>query len=121
VGAVEITSIAGRLRFDEVIDPLTACYGETPWEPPGDKRWVETEAPCCDSLENGTLLVGEDGSKFELPTLGCYGDESRMCCNVDAKGQRVVATGLIERVDRSDHHKGWAFQGQVTLCTLPAS
>lgn len=43
-----------------------------------------------------------------------------MCCNVVAKGQWVVATGLMRLEDGGGGMKGWAYKEKVSLCTLPA-
>jgi hypothetical protein len=64
-----------------------------------------------------TILVGKEGSEFELPHIGCFGDESRMCCNVLITSQVVVATGVMELRSLGDE-RGWFFQDKVRLCVL---
>jgi hypothetical protein len=68
---------------------------------------------CCNHDWIKAILVGEDGSGVELPNIGCFGDESRLCCNVDVKGQMVVATGVMRTAGQS-----WFFRDEVTLCAL---
>jgi hypothetical protein len=67
------------------------------------------------------ILFVADGLTFDLPKVGCFGDESRLCCNVHFKGQMVVATGvmLVEAWSetRVDSWR-WYFRDQVTLCAL---
>jgi hypothetical protein len=88
------------LRLEKGDDPLVMC------------RDYPVQG-CCVLLQQLAILVGEDASKFRLPGIGCFGDKSRMCCNVTAKGQMVVATGPM-RLELS----GWVFQREVKLCTL---
>ena len=62
-----------------------------------------------------------DGLTFGLPNVGCFGDESRLCCNVPFKGQKVVATGMMKVVAWNEARVEswtWVFRDQVTLCAL---
>jgi hypothetical protein len=51
---------------------------------------------------------------LELAGLGCAGDESRLCCNVQAEGQLVVANG---RLRRSEVTKTWQLV-DADLCVM---
>jgi hypothetical protein len=93
-------SIAGRVRFGRGIRHLMGCP-------------FSEDQSCCNRDWIKAILVGEDGSGVELPNIGCFGDESRLCCNVDAKGQMVVATGVMRTTGQS-----WFFRDEVTLCAL---
>lgn len=54
---------------------------------------------CCANSNFTPVIVGEPGSELGasvvLEGLACDGDESRACCNVAARGQTVVATGVL--------------------------
>jgi len=118
VGSVVTYSIAGRMHFDGGEVALVA-------------RWSEDEGRGCCPAWKKAVLVGEDGSKFELPHFGCFGDESRLCCNVVASSQMVVATGAMQlgvevafeqengggnRGERDE--RSWFFRSEVKLCAL---
>jgi hypothetical protein len=93
-------SIAGRVRLGDGIRHLVRCP-------------FSADQSCCNHDWTKAVLVSEDGSGVELPNIGCFGDESRLCCNVDAKEQMVVATGVMRIAGRS-----WFFRDEVTLCAL---
>ena len=101
-------SVAGRLQFGEDLCTLAECASS----------WRQH---CCNHCWKQAVLVVEDGSKLEIPKVGCFGDESRLCCNVPVRKQKVVATGgmrvedWIENRVESWH---WAFRNEVTLCAL---
>jgi hypothetical protein len=44
----------------------------------------------------------------------CSGDESRLCCDLPAFGQTVVARGMLWR------HNGWRLQ-DLTICEVDPS
>jgi hypothetical protein len=49
----------------------------------------------------------------------CQGDASRLCCDVDALGKVVVATGRLEAVTGKDPLVGlaqWKLAGDLALC-----
>jgi hypothetical protein len=93
-------SIAGRLQLGGGGSHLKGCP-------------FSEDLACCNQDSNEAILVGEDGERFGLPHIGCFGDESRLCCNVDVKGQMVVATGVMRLAGQS-----WFFRDEVTLCAL---
>jgi hypothetical protein len=41
------------------------------------------------------IVIGAPHQELALESLGCRGDDSRLCCNVPAYGQTVVATGRL--------------------------
>jgi hypothetical protein len=101
-------SIAGRLQFGQGFYTVKGCV----------PSWRQH---CCNQGAKEAVLIVEDGSSLALPNVGCFGDESRLCCNVPVKEERVVATGVMQvkawsetRVDRWR----WVFQDEVTLCAL---
>ena len=101
-------SVAGRLQIGENICTLARCASS----------WRQH---CCNHCWKQAILVIENGSKFELPKVGCFGDESRLCCNVSVKEQRVVATGVMQVEARIEDRVvvwHWSFQDEVTLCAL---
>jgi hypothetical protein len=62
----------------------------------------------------GESYVHHRATTIEIPgPLGCGGDETLMCCGVDAHGQEVIARGRL-------HLQGmtWLLE-QLTLCTPP--
>jgi hypothetical protein len=73
LGSETTASIAGRLRLEKGDDPLVQCRNYP-------------DQGCCVHLRQRAILVGEDASTFELPGIGCFGDNSRMCCKRDRKG-----------------------------------
>jgi hypothetical protein len=105
--------VAGRLQFGEGGVTMRGCGAGWAYQ------WDAPEH-CCNKSWLETILVGERSPSFELPNLGCQGDESRVCCNVVAAGQRVVATGVM-RLLTSGVERRWAFRGGVEICALPAS
>jgi hypothetical protein len=53
--------------------------------------------------------------------MGCFGDESRLCCNVEFKEQRAIATGVMMadvRTSASGRIGHWSFKGPAALCSL---
>lgn len=101
-------SIAGRLQFGETEYTLVGCA----------PSWRQH---CCNQSSKEAILVVEDGSEFVLPKVGCFGDESRLCCNVPVKEERVVATGVMQVKTWSETRVDswrWVFQDEVTLCAL---
>jgi hypothetical protein len=67
------------------------------------------------------VFVGDVPNGARLDDVVCGGDESRLCCNVPAFGQKVVATGKIEAETEPDlvlRGSRWALT-DVSLCTQP--
>jgi hypothetical protein len=76
-----------------------------------------TEQRCCNGCGIG-VVVGDPSHAIKLDGLGCHGDESRLCCDVPAFGQSVVAAGTLSRTIHPDSSAGvtWSL-GEVSLCT----
>lgn len=91
-------SIAGRLTLPE------------------DRGQTVAACPCCNEASRWAALIGDNGFASRLPNIGCFGDDSRLCCNVSATGQRVVATGKVRLLGQGAEQRGY-FVGEVTLCT----
>ena len=101
-------SVAGRLQFEQDLYTMARCA----------PSWRQH---CCNQGAKEAFLVVEDGARFVLPKVGCFGDESRLCCNVPVKEQRVVATGVMQVKTSSETRADswrWGFQDEVTLCAL---
>ncbi len=106
-------SIAGQLRFAEALYTLMSCKQATP-------------PFCCNKGAAVAELVTEDGSTFRLPGFGCFGDESRLCCNVDLKQreQWLVATGVMRTYPHYPQSSPsgvtwhWSFKEDVAVCRL---
>lgn len=92
-------SVSGRLVLDDsVFSTAVACAA----------------GQCCNHVSVRAVLAGPVVD-VELVGLGCAGDESRLCCNVSAEGQQVVATGRLRRAEAS---KAWQLV-DASLCALP--
>lgn len=74
---------------------------------------------CCHHTWQSVLLLGEAGERYELPDLGCFGDDSRLCCNVIAEEQEVVVTGTV-RLTGEGAAQELSFLSVATLCALEA-
>jgi hypothetical protein len=100
-------SVAGRLQFGPNLYTEARCA----------PSWRQH---CCNHGSKEAVLVVEDGSSLALPKVGCFGDESRLCCNVPVKEQKVVATGVMQVKVWSEAMVDWrwGFQDEVTLCAL---
>ncbi|MEO8903587.1 MAG: hypothetical protein ABI627_18865 [Polyangiaceae bacterium] len=70
---------------------------------------------CCNSVSVGTELYLEQQS-LRLEGFGCGGDESRLCCNVLAAGQQVVAHGRLIKFS-SMPRPAWTLR-DVSICAL---
>jgi hypothetical protein len=100
--ALNRVSLAGQLKLEPHGRSLVGC---------------PQDSDCCTQESQEAILVGEDGATIRVPHFGCFGDESRRCCNVDARGQMVVATGSLE-LRESGAGQRWVFWDEVTLCAL---
>ena len=71
-----------------------------------------TPRTCCNGVTQSVVL-GEPPHALALDGLVCRGDESRLCCNVVARGQPVIASGKL-------HHIGldWWELEDVSLCEV---
>jgi hypothetical protein len=79
---------------------------------------LEVGCQCCNRLGAGVVLGGASGT-LALSMLSCGGDDSALCCNVQAYGQVVVAIGRLTPVS-STHPSSppdpkWTLDG-VRLC-----
>jgi hypothetical protein len=66
---------------------------------------------CCNGTRVDIVLEGPP-SDLELTGFGCAGDESRLCCNVMADGQEVIATGELR------YSSGSWWLDKVSLCSV---
>jgi hypothetical protein len=98
--------VAGRLFQDQEIEStVVACTSAT------------AEALCCNRTSLQVHLAAEPGVAYRLPNLGCFGDESRLCCNIIVTGQKVVATGVASLKTQGTERRA-IFKGSIALCAL---
>jgi len=69
---------------------------------------------CCKQKWSPVLVGGPDGA-LSIEHLGCSGDESRACCNAQAWGQTVIASGMLVPEQRYIRTVGWRLVN-VSLC-----
>ena len=84
--------VRGPLVVGPLQDPVQICASGTCCEP----RWR-------------AISIGGADDALTLEDLECYGDDSRLCCNAQALGQNVIATGILA------HSKFWVLEG-TKLC-----
>ena len=72
---------------------------------------------CCNE-GRASIRLGRVPNRIELEGLGCTGDESRLCCNVPAFGQVVIARGRLQNAtSETARLDGVRWQlAQVSLC-----
>lgn len=99
-----VFSVAGRLLEDRHIESTAVACSS-----------ASGEQPCCNHTSKEAILAGENEFSIRLPNVGCFGDESRLCCNVIVTGQRVVATGLAKFDGQGGGQRAF-FTGSVELC-----
>ena len=113
-----IVSVQGPLQLGDSWTTLVGCSESDPVT--GKPREV---AACCNTVTR-TIVVGEGRAKgVRLDGLRCIGDESRVCCDLVASGQMVVATGkLVADQDRFfNRTPPFKLGGDVKLCSLGPS
>ncbi len=98
-----------------VVGPLNSGAGCT-------EMGCSDDNPCCNRC-TGTAFLGQAGERgytsLQLhdaagePLIECKGDESLLCCEVEAKGQEVVVQGTL--VHTKSYPSGYALQDAV-LC-----
>ncbi len=82
---------------------------------------------CCNTCRSSFILGTEEAIRYhdaehrkrtllllDAPDLGCRGDESVICCDVEAAGQEVIARGLLQSATTT-----YSLH-EATLCTPPA-
>src|SRR6185503_17097911 len=84
----ETVSVEGPLRTSGGRTTLKGCSEIDP----------KTEKPlpvqaCCNGVSR-KIVVG-DGKGILLSVVGCFGDESRLCCDLPVHDQTVVITGRL--------------------------
>ncbi len=79
----------------------------------GYRTAVGCDDDCCNS-SGGPMVVGEETNGLVLDGLGCFGDESRRCCDI-VPGQRVIAEGKLRRYKRQPEYSGWMLE-DAQLC-----
>jgi hypothetical protein len=62
-------------------------------------------------IGQGSIVLGDGEPPLSLLGYDCTGDESRLCCNLPAFGQTVVATGTLGRTNE------W-FLTDPTICEI---
>jgi hypothetical protein len=95
----EVVSVRGALVLATISSPqvgVTCCPchpGEGPGVPDIEKGGGEGNFCCLEA--KGPLAVSNGLDYLVLAGLECSGDLSRLCCNLPALGQTVVATGKL--------------------------
>lgn len=90
-------ALRGRLALSTVTTTAVACKEPSVREP---------RKNCCNSVGASALIrCGE--TAVRLDSLGCAGDESRLCCNTPAFGQAVVAMGTLRPAENSGQSPSW--------------
>jgi hypothetical protein len=97
--------LRGELSLGLGFETLVACSSK------------QHARPCCNGASRPAILT-VSGTALELSGLGCGGDESRVCCNVPAFGQRVVASGYLGYA--GDHEPQWRVR-DASLCVEAAA
>jgi hypothetical protein len=72
---------------------------------------------CCSKVR-APIVMGGDGSSggpLAIESMLCSGDETRMCCNLVADGQQVLATGRLIAYDANALDLKWKL-ADATLC-----
>ena len=49
------------------------------------------------------MVIGGTADVLRLEKLDCAGDDSRLCCDLPALGQPVIATGVLARSRTGDY------------------
>jgi hypothetical protein len=103
----ERVSVRGALGLALTSSTFGACRQPTPGL-----------TNCC-NITSTQVFVGGVANGVRLDRFSCYGDESRLCCQVPAFGQVVVATGrIMKETDAFALHRGGRFVlADATLCT----
>jgi hypothetical protein len=78
------------IRDPLVVGSWASCY---PFDHPGWRI-------CYRGIAGGSLVLGQADPPLSILVSGhCSGDESRLCCNLPAFGQTVVAKGVLRRTN----------------------
>ena len=96
-------AVEGPLEMGEGTCTLAGCYGPDP------------RGACCNRCGQALALGSRNALQLFGPATMCKGDESRVCCPVDVRGQAVVAHGTL-RVQGTP--KTW-FLEDARLCVRP--
>jgi hypothetical protein len=103
----ESMSVRGRLSVGPGVTSAVSC-----------RQAAGAPKNCCNSISL-KVFVGDIPNGARLEGLTCGGDESRLCCEVPAFGQVVVATGkVIKESDSMLVSRGvrWSLS-DVKLCS----
>lgn len=118
--------------FADVIDQRLALAGQTVAvraalvASGGGTEMACPPGSCCNRAWGAVYLSGAADSSLRTialdadrehpgPRFACTGDDSGMCCGTDARGQQVVARGVLRPVPNGG---GGYYLEAPTLCTL---
>ena len=97
-------------KAEHFTDPRVAVRGQLVMADSGFSSAVACEAgQCCNGVRANIVLAGPPYD-LELVGLGCAGDESRQCCPVSARGEEVIASGVL------NYSNGRLFLTSPKLC-----
>jgi hypothetical protein len=82
-------------KAEHFTDPRVAVRGQLVMADSGFSSAVACKAgQCCNGVRVNIVLAGPPYD-LELVGLGCAGDESRQCCPFSARGEEVIASGIL--------------------------
>ena len=111
-----VVSVQGPLRLGDGSTTLMGCSVR---DPVTDKPLPV--AACCNNVTSQILIGEANGKVIALEKSRCFGDESRLCCDLVARGQPVVVTGkLLPEDHQYPGQQQLKLGGDVKVCALPA-
>jgi hypothetical protein len=109
-GNVRSYAIAGRLYFEPLETTTMSC----------ERRFWTSD--CCNDVYKTAVLISDDGARRLLIDVGCSGDDSRLCCDIEPRGQKLMAT-FDARFECSDETGicQWSDPNLADLCEIPSA
>lgn len=82
-------------RAEHFTDPHVSVRGRLVMDDSAFSTAVRCEKGVCCNRRWAKMALAGPPYDLELVGLGCGGDESRLCCALSARGEEVIATGLL--------------------------